>query len=97
MSKYTMQKYVVKNCPCNVTTEDMCDWENTNETYCEDCTDCLIKQVIEKCKEAKINFEKVALSMKATQSEYTGTICKAELAHEIIQLFDISELFEVEE
>ena len=46
------RKYVVKNCPCNVTTEDMCDWENTNETYCEDCTDCLIIQVIEKCKEA---------------------------------------------
>ena len=43
--------YIVKNCPCNVTTEDMCDWENTNETYCQNITDCVIKQVIEKCKE----------------------------------------------
>ena len=43
-------KYIIKNCPCNVTTEDMCDWENTNETYCQYCTDCLLKQIVEKCK-----------------------------------------------
>lgn len=45
-------KYIIKNCPCNVTTENMCDWENTNETYCDNCTDCLLKQIVEKCKEA---------------------------------------------
>ena len=39
--------YVIRNCPCNVTTEDMCDWENTNETYCKDCADCVMKQIVE--------------------------------------------------
>lgn len=74
-------KYIVKNCPCNVTTEDMCDWENTNETYCQDCTSCVIKQVIEKCNIYK-NF------IAITISDYA----KRELALAILQLFDIEEV-----
>lgn len=46
-----MNKYIVKNCPA--ITGDECNSfrVDENEIYCQDCTDCLIKQVIEKCKE----------------------------------------------
>lgn len=74
--------YIVRNCPCNVTTEDMCDWENTNETYCQDCTDCVIKQVIKVCKkEAVINYpkkEKEFITVNGYQA--------------ILNMFDIEEI-----
>lgn len=69
-------KYIVKNCPCNVTTEDMCDCENTNETYCQDCTDCVIKQVINECKwETNIDVND-----------------RGDLAERILSSFDIEEI-----
>lgn len=46
-------KYIVKNCPCYVNYENIlhlcCDGQGEGE--CQDCTDCVIKRVIEKCKE----------------------------------------------
>lgn len=52
-----MSKYIVKNCPCLSMAEypsgkvedNLCGLAITQ--YCQDCTNCLIKQVIEKCKE----------------------------------------------
>lgn len=47
--------YVVKNCPAifysGITDEAKCwqKWEQFDES-CQNCTDCIIKQVIEKCK-----------------------------------------------
>ena len=40
-----MNKYIVKNC------ELICNGEcpNSETGFCEDCNDCLIKQVIEMC------------------------------------------------
>ena len=53
--------YIVKNCPCFVSgvaikgndkKVQTCNNHKIRElTYCADCTDCVIKQVIEKCKE----------------------------------------------
>lgn len=43
------KKYVVKNCPCiyrSYRTEYDCDYDGP----CEDCTDCLIKQIYEDVK-----------------------------------------------
>lgn len=50
-----MNKYIVKNCPaCCEYTQSYCCEDNYDEqgrdTYCELINDCLIKQVIEKCK-----------------------------------------------
>ena len=83
-----MQKYVVKNCPCNVTTEDMCDWENTNETYCEDCTDCLIKQVIEKCNEAVRTYD----NEEFYEDDCDRFLGESAFAQEILELFEIEEI-----
>lgn len=46
------KKYIVKNC------ELICNGEcpNSKTGFCEDCTDCLIKQVVEKCRERTIGF-----------------------------------------
>ena len=47
-----MSKYIIKNCPClyEYGKGDCCnDLKYDQHTLCKDCTDCLIKQVIEKC------------------------------------------------
>lgn len=41
------KKYIVKNCPAY---SDYC--EEIKSYECQDCTNCLIKQVIEKCKDS---------------------------------------------
>ena len=84
-----MNKYIVKNCPnCNHT-----DWDNgygeLEEGYlcnikiddfeCKDC-DCLIKQVIERCK------EKIILSPDYSTNAYSGGVYQ--VAIEILNLFE---------
>lgn len=81
MVKTYKHSYIIKNCPCNVTTEDMCDWENTNETYCQDCTDCVLKQIVEKCNEQK-DIE------DALRYKTNGYM----LAKNILELLDIQEV-----
>lgn len=49
-------KYIIKNCPLYV---DNCDCSCCNldvmEEKCQDCTDCLLKRIVELCKQ-KIEF-----------------------------------------
>lgn len=44
-----MTKYIVKNCPCYELGK--CNNEHIGDEYCQDCTDCPIKQVVEMCKD----------------------------------------------
>ena len=47
-----MSKYIVKNCPCYDKDEQKgytCTTLSVKSAECVNCTDCLIKQVIEKC------------------------------------------------
>ena len=51
----TSNKYIVKNCPALQQTY----YCNTHHSKCQDCIDCVIKQMIEVCKrEAVINYPK---------------------------------------
>ena len=43
-----MTKYIVKNCPCYELGK--CNNEHIGDEYCQDCTECTIKQVVDKCK-----------------------------------------------
>ena len=43
-----MTKYIVKNCPCYELGK--CNNEHIGDEYCQDCTDCTIKQVVKICK-----------------------------------------------
>ena len=77
--------YIVKNCP-NLSTSyygtgrvihNQCGL--TDDDLCADCTCCVIKQVIDKCK-----------GNKEHALEYLGH--RDMLAEEILQLFDIEEI-----
>lgn len=86
-------KYIVKNCPCYANYENKlhlcCDGQGDGE--CKDCTDCVIKQVIEKCKDAHSEC-----SCKNPNKDIDCFECtsggRAELGVEILQLFDIEEI-----
>ena len=54
-------KYVILNCPAyKGSTPDETDWQDytacghyTGGVYCQDETDCLLKQIVEKCNDTK--------------------------------------------
>lgn len=71
-------KYIIKNCPACLPMTKLCDSENTTKAgmYCWDCTDCVMKQIVERCKH-KMDTEFNSGSM---------------FAEEILQLFDIEEV-----
>ena len=48
-----MSKYIIKNCPATKGTNGFCADERT-EVFCEDVTDCLLKQIVEKCYDYKL-------------------------------------------
>ena len=47
-------KYIIRNCPCYDANGDEydCSWEYSKELYCQDCTDCILKQIVKKCKKS---------------------------------------------
>lgn len=43
-------KYIIKNCPAFDCKYNECHSKIGNhKLYCMDCTDCLLKQIVEKC------------------------------------------------
>ncbi len=88
-----MNKYIVKNCPSIKWSDtDMEDWENLTDckqytcgVLCQDCNDCLIKQVIEKCKKEDY------FVLKYPHSQHQEGVLNSTLANEILQLFEIEE------
>ncbi len=50
-----MNKYIIKNCPVNYGLyKEMCGFVEEHEDTskkCQDCTDCVMKQIVELCKE----------------------------------------------
>lgn len=85
-------KYIVKNCPSILPMTRLCDSESIFNcgTYCKDCTNCVIKQVIEKCKGAVSNYSN--LEILRTACETSEAYGKANIAEQILQLFDIEEI-----
>ena len=46
-------KYIIKNCPAILRMTKICDDYRTtrdNPRLCKDCTDCVLKQIVKKCK-----------------------------------------------
>lgn len=88
-------KYIVKNCPCYVNYEDKlhlcCDGQGEGE--CQDCTDCVIKQVIEKCKKKSGKCERCKASedYQPTDCLYYCSNDDVIFANNILQLFYIEE------
>ena len=91
----TSNKYIVKKCPCIKTTEyylrdeliteRICTSNRQEFRLCQNRTDCVIKQVIENCKEVE-NVENVKTLYDAAQS---GMFLQA---NRILKLLDIEEI-----
>ena len=78
-------KYIIANCPCffeeNEEVNDYtCAWNGTEELACQDCTDCVLKQIVELCK---------PLNTKQPKSYYNLEVL---LAKKILKLLDIQEV-----
>lgn len=79
-----MSKYIIKNCPCFNEGHPMLDYfgeclDLTSDTQvCQDCTDCVLKQIVEYCK----NIEK---------DHYWG-MREMRFSQEILKLLDIQEV-----
>ena len=81
-----MSKYVIKNCPAYKIEPDLCverNLKNGEWVKCQDCTDCLLKQIVEKCKRK---------SMPIYENEYFLITQEYPLAKEILELLDIQEV-----
>jgi len=83
-------KYIIRNCPscyyiyCDKEYE--CNWRGSGITKpCQDCTDCVIKQIVEKCK----NNKKIVYE---TEFGILTAYKKGSLSDEILELLDIQEV-----
>lgn len=73
-------KYVIRNCPAYSETQGVywtC-YEDNNKLLCQDCTDCIIKQIVQVCNEYSDKWEDCDFS--------NG------LSDEIFKLLDIEEV-----
>lgn len=84
-----MNKYVIKNCPnlyelldglvCTVTDD---------EDYCADCTDCLLKQVVDKCKKAIKTYD----NEEFYEDDADIFMGESNMASTILDIFEIQEV-----
>lgn len=86
------KKYVVQSCPSldtdGMTCQD-CSFDDCGMEDCVNRTDCLIKQVIEKCKE---HVDSLCPCPDEGKSCIECTIAEEEyIACQLIQLFEIEE------
>lgn len=80
-----MTKYIVKNCPATTGTNGFCG-DDRKELFCDEITDCLIKQVIEKCKQVECPCE-----LKGIDCLECGENRRKTFADDILKLFEIEE------
>lgn len=49
-------KYIIKNCPCRMELHENDCFGHTGYNNCCACTDCPLKQIVEKCKLFQNNY-----------------------------------------
>lgn len=74
-----MSRYVIENCPCYNKDYSCQSKANITGKYCKDCTNCIMKQIVEKCKNTQF------LSTKNRQDLYAVKV----FANDLLQLLDI--------
>lgn len=88
MNNFEKPKYIVKNCTSldsNGTTCQDCSYEDCGADNCINRTDCIMKQIVEKCKKIQeLEYQKGRLKYKSPS--------KAKFGREILELLDIEEL-----
>ena len=74
-----MSKYIIKNCSAFDSKYNECHSKiEPHKLYCQDCTDCVIKQIVELCEQYK--------------KDYNTTNGVWLLANNIINLLNIQEV-----
>ena len=84
------KKYIVQSCPSldtdGITCQD-CSFEDCGMEDCSNRSNCLIKQVIKKCRKKKEWFSKLPDGVAFDLTTFLG----GNLQDEILQLFEIEE------
>ena len=88
-----MSKYIIKNCPAFLDdvqllefSEGTCNSLQNHRKHCQDCTDCVMKQIVELCKNVCIDCSNIK-RVTYTQCKDLNN-CKTA---KILQLLDIQE------
>lgn len=88
-------KYIIKNCPVNYGLyKEMCGFVKETEDIfkkCADCTDCLLKQIVELCKKAIKDCDKCKGDPETDCYDCTQG-GKAIQSDKILELLDIEEV-----
>jgi len=89
-------KYIIRNCPAFVlmrtatsgTYFDMCG-NAKGHIKCADCTDCVMKQIVELCKKEIRVYRNMPLPNDGTNTLHFG---RQSFAYDILKLLDIQEV-----
>ena len=78
-------KYVIKNCPAFDSKYNECHSKiEPHKLYCQDYTDCVMKKIVEKCRDSKFYLKHYGHPENDGVKNYT-------LAKEILELLNIEE------
>ena len=77
-------KYIIKNCPCYNKDYSCQSKDNITGKYCQDCTDCVLKRIVELC-QGEINGD----WYKANAYYAMGRVA---IAEKILSRLDIQEV-----
>ena len=85
-------RYIIRNCPCYDANGDGydCGYEYSKELYCQDCTDCVMKQIVKLCKKAIKDCDKCKGDPEIDCYDCTQG-GKAIQGDKILELLDIEE------
>lgn len=83
--------YIVKNCPAQPIIWNN-NWCNKKQQFCQNCTDCVIKQIITICKGDKMSKEDMKKSKESADIIRGSKYGRDALAIQILQLLDIKEV-----
>ena len=90
-----MNKYIIKNCPC-IKHSDEIEFDNrcmsTQDDklfFCENNIDCVMKQIVEKCKKEIKVYRNTLLPNDGTNTLHFG---RQSFAYDILKLLDIQEV-----
>lgn len=84
-----MSKYIIKNCPCYNKDYSCQSKDNITGKYCKDCTDCVMKQIVEL---AKGHTELCKNCDQQIKECDCSDICNAYRLDKILKLLDIQEV-----
>ena len=92
-----MSKYIIKNCEQIHSSDNFCWRKNVlcDDLYdcdlqrCQDCTDCVIKQIVEKCKKEIRVYRNTLIPNDGINTLHFG---RQSFAYDILKLLDIQEV-----